>query len=287
MDLHLQSQLGKKSAYISSYDPKLLFPIPRLIKRDELGLDSSNLPFAGIDIWNHYEVSWLNPKGKPQIAICQIIIPCESENIIESKSMKLYFNSFNNSKFDNYEELAKIITKDIKHAIDPHDLLVSDKLDVKLIHLNEVDCKNFVPHLQGVNLDTLDIECDRYQPHPDYLQLDDNNPNNIVCETLYSDLLKSNCLVTLQPDWGSVQIIYEGNKINHEGLLKYLISLRNHNEFHEQCVERIFNDIFIRCKPKKLTVFAKYTRRGGIDINPFRSTETEYITYPQIRLARH
>ncbi len=254
------SQLGKKSEYQTTYNPSLLFPIARKNKRDEIGVNDTNPAFHGYDLWNHYEMSWLNNKGKPEVACGEIIYSCRTPNIIESKSMKLYFNSFNNTKFENIQQLEKIVIKDLSDA-------VGADVQFRIIKLEAADCQIYRA-FDGICLDKLDIECDVYLPHPDYLTTN----NEIVQEELYSDLLKSNCLVTNQPDWGSLYIKYTGKQIDHSGLLKYIISLRDHNEFHEQCVERIFTEILSRCKPSELTVYARYTRRGGLDINPYRTT---------------
>ena len=267
------SQLGKKSEYISSYTPELLFPIPRKLKREEIGINDNNLPFSGIDIWNHYEVSWLNIKGKPQVAIAIIVIPATSQNIIESKSMKLYFNSFNNFKLASKEELATIIEKDLSHNT------MSD-VKVELLDLDTLQLNIASP--QGISIDDLDIEINEYCVNPGLLKA---KSDKMVSENLYSNLLKSNCLVTHQPDWATVMIYYTGPAIDHASLLKYIISFRNHNEFHEQCVERIFNDILKNCNPSKLTVSARFTRRGGVDINPIRSTDAN-LTYSNSRLVR-
>ncbi len=267
------SQLGKKAEYISTYTPELLYPIPRKLKRDEIGISEDSLPFSGVDIWNHYEVSWLNAKGKPQVAIAIIVIPATSQNIIESKSMKLYFNSFNNYKLASKEELAAIIEKDLAHNT------MSD-VKVELLELDTAQLNIAKP--QGISIDDLDIEVNEYCVNPELLKA---NPGKMVSESLYSNLLKSNCLVTHQPDWATVMIDYTGPAIDHACLLKYIISFRNHNEFHEQCVERIFNDILKNCNPAKLTVSARFTRRGGVDINPIRSTE-ENLTFTNTRLVR-
>jgi 7-cyano-7-deazaguanine reductase len=265
-----KSQLGKKSAYITSYNKELLYPIPRELKRSELGIDGSS--FYGVDIWTHYEISWLNPNGKPEVAIGEIIYPASSPNIIESKSMKLYFNSFNSTIFKSSEEVVETVVSDLSSMVD-------DKVSFQLL---SVDDDIHLAKPSGACLDRLDIICDTYEPHPDYLTIN----NKQVHEELYSNLLKSNCLVTLQPDWGSVFIKYSGQQINHEGLLKYIISLRDHNEFHEQCVERIFNDIMKRCNPTVLSVYARYTRRGGIDINPYRTTDKNCVIPTNNRLIR-
>jgi 7-cyano-7-deazaguanine reductase len=259
----LESPLGKTTTYTSDYQRDLLFPIPRKIKRDEIHVPEI-LPFKGVDIWNAFELSWLNLKGKPVVSLGEFILPCESPNILESKSLKLYLNSFTNTKFASIETVSQIIQKDLA------DFILAP-VQVKLIpieHYSENQIKSF----DGFCLDELDVECSDYLVNPTFLETENDN----VSETLYSNLLKSNCLVTGQPDWGSVQIHYTGKKIKPEGLLKYLVSFRNHNEFHEQCVERIFMDIMQYCQPQQLTVYARYTRRGGLDINPFRSTEKNF-----------
>lgn len=267
------SPLGKKSSYIDVYTPSLLFVIPRQLKRDEIGVPPT-LPFKGCDIWNAYEISWLNSKGKPIVAIAQFNISCASTNIVESKSFKLYLNSFNNTKFNSVEAVKSTLEQDIKKA-------VSGQVIVKLFRLEDIYGLK-IHNFQGDCLDDLDIDCKEYTVNPMYLSSDFNEE---VSESLYSNLLKSNCLVTGQPDWGSVEITYSGPKINKMGLLKYIVSFRSHNEFHEQCAERMFMDIMQYCKPKELTVEARYTRRGGLDINPIRSTR-EIESVPHIRLAR-
>ena len=254
--------LGQKSAYITEYQPDLLFPIARQLKRDELNIHGA-LPFQGFDVWNGYELSWLNTKGKPLVAGAEFVFPCESTNIIESKSFKLYLNSFNNTKFESAPMVEEILRRDLSKAVG------NFPVQVRLFSLTEASAQ-MSQHLSGVSLDTLDITCDTYITQPDYLVTEDE----VVTESLQSDLLKSNCLVTYQPDWGSVQINYTGKKIQHEGLLRYIVSFRNHNEFHEQCVERIFTDIQTHCNPEKLLVYARYTRRGGLDINPLRANYT-------------
>jgi 7-cyano-7-deazaguanine reductase len=258
-----QSPLGKKSAYINQYAPELLFPIPRKIKRDEIHVPTP-LPFHGYDLWNAFEVSWLNMRGKPVVAIAEIIFPADSEFLIESKSLKLYFNSLNQSRFDDEKTVAAIISRDLSKASNAS---VSTKIQLINDHLLSIE------HLNGFCLDHLDIDVTEYEPRANLLTTENQQVNEIV----HSHLLKSNCLVTHQPDWGSVEINYAGQKINHANLLKYIISFRDHNEFHEQCVERIFMDILTHCQPSELTVYARYTRRGGLDINPFRSTNPDYF----------
>lgn len=272
-----KSELGKKSEYDPIYNPNKLFEIPRKAKRDEINIDSSTaLPFFGFDYWNHYEVSWLNSKGKPVVAMAKIIYPCSSPNIIESKSMKLYFNSFNNTRFDSVNAIQSIIKADLEKKVE-------STVNVTIIPVKDFKEEKIHRGFKGKCIDELDIECAVYTVEPSFLKI---NENQVEDETLYSDLLKSNCLVTHQPDWGSVQITYSGNKINEEGLLQYLVSFRNHNEFHEQCIERIFMDIMQKCNPKKLTVSGRYTRRGGLDINPIRSTEQDIGNHEDIRLCR-
>lgn len=250
--------LGKTVTYVSEYTPSLLFPIPRKEKRDEIGVPAE-LPFQGVDIWNAFEVSWLNKKGKPKIAIATFTIPCSSPYLIESKSFKLYLNSFNQTRLSSFHEVEQILTKDLTKA-------AGGAVGVRLLKAMDITGHQ-LQEFSGVCLDSLDIETDVYEVNPNFLQ----STNEIVQEELYSHLLKSNCLVTGQPDWGSVYIHYQGPKIDHSSLLKYLISFRQHNEFHEQCIERIFMDLSRQCQPQKLTVHGKYTRRGGLDINPFRS----------------
>jgi 7-cyano-7-deazaguanine reductase len=267
-----QSQLGKASAYVDQYDASLLFPIPRSGKRAEIGI-TDDAPFFGADMWTAFELSWLNLRGKPQVALAHFTVPCESTHIVESKSFKLYLNSFNNTRFAEAADVLARLRADISEAVwrgGP----VRSSVGVKLVAPEMFD-REPVYELDGLNLDRLDIECTRYEPAPDLLKTtEDDGP---VTEVLVSNLLKSNCLVTGQPDWGSVQISYTGLPIDQEGLLQYLVSFRNHNEFHEQCVERIFMDIWTRCKPLKLTVYARYTRRGGLDINPFRTTTPQAL----------
>ncbi|WP_287983559.1 NADPH-dependent 7-cyano-7-deazaguanine reductase QueF [Diaphorobacter sp.] len=274
------SQLGKASAYADQYDASLLFPIPRADKRAEIGIDG-NAPFFGADLWTAFELSWLNLRGKPQVAIAHITVPCETPHIVESKSFKLYLNSFNNTRFASESEVRTRIRADVSEAVwrgAEHPgtvgvtLLLPEAFDREPIH-----------ELDGLLLDRLDVECTRYQPAPELLAA--HHDEAPVTETLVSHLLKSNCLVTGQPDWGSVQITYSGAQIDQAGLLQYLVSFRNHNEFHEQCVERIFVDIWTRCRPIKLAVYARYTRRGGLDINPLRTSHPQQLPR-NVRTAR-
>ena len=262
-----QSQLGKSSSYVDQYDAALLFPIARRSKRDEIGL-TGTLPFFGADLWTAYELSWLNPRGKPQLALARITVPAESTHIVESKSVKLYINSFNNSVFADAAAVQTRLREDLSAAVWQGGAVMSS-VGVQLVLPQDFD-KEPVHELDGLNLDRLDLECAHYQPAPELLTAQMNEAS--VTETLTSQLLKSNCLVTGQPDWGSVRISYTGPQIDQAGLLQYIVSYRNHNEFHEQCVERIFMDIWRACKPSKLEVYARYTRRGGVDINPWRTS---------------
>jgi 7-cyano-7-deazaguanine reductase len=255
-----KSVLGKSTVYDSTYDSEKLFPISRQAKRDEIDVPKP-LPFYGFDFWNHYEVSWLNESGKPIVALAEISYSCESPNIIESKSMKLYFNTLNNTHFKDVQTVQAMIKKDLSAA-------VKAPVDVRLRLVKGESLEKFFTRFDGICLDDLDVTCSIYTPDASLLKLEKES----VSEIVYSDLLKSNCLVTKQPDWASVQITYSGQQINHASLLQYLVSYRNHNEFHEQCIERIFMDIMRECQPEQLTVYGRYTRRGGLDINPYRST---------------
>lgn len=263
--------LGKTVEYQETYDANLLQSVPRSLNRDPIGI-TSPLPFTGGDLWNGYELSWLTPKGKPCVAILQCWVPATSPNLIESKSFKLYLNSFNQTTVKDEAELRDILLRDLSAC-------AGETVEVKIISQPAFSAQK-VGDLKGVVVDDLDVTIDSYDLKPDYLSCDHGE----VEETLVSHLLKSNCLITNQPDWGSVSIRYSGTRINREGLLKYIVSFRQHNEFHEQCVERIYTDIMKYCQPDKLTVFACYTRRGGLDINPFRSNFETFAG--QDRLAR-
>jgi 7-cyano-7-deazaguanine reductase len=274
------SPLGKASAYIDQYDASLLFPIPRKPKREEIGvLDAP--PFFGADLWTAFELGWLNPRGKPQVAIAHCVVPAESPHIIESKSFKLYLNSFNNTRFADAQEVQSRLRADLSEAA-WRGQAVQSSVGVRLLAAEQFD-REPLHELDGLSLDRLDIECSHYQPAPQLLKA--AHEEGPVSEVLVSNLLKSNCLVTGQPDWGSVQIRYTGAPIDQEGLLQYLVSFRNHNEFHEQCVERIFMDVWTRCRPLKLAVYARYTRRGGLDINPFRTSHPQGLP-SNVRTAR-
>ncbi len=286
MNLPEHSQLGKAASYIDQYDASLLFPIARAVKRVEIGITGA-LPFVGADMWSAFELSWLNQRGKPQVALAHFTVPCETLNIIESKSFKLYLNSFNNTRFADADAVRSRLRSDLSEAVwrpatPQAGASAPPSIGVRILQSDLFD-REPVHELDGLSLDRLDVACDRYTPAPDLLRVEQGEAP--VSEVLVSNLLKSNCLVTGQPDWGSVQISYSGAQIDQESLLQYIVSYRNHNEFHEQCVERIFMDIWTRCKPTRLAVYARYTRRGGLDINPFRSSYAQALP-PNIRTAR-
>ena len=267
--------LGKVSANPDRYSPELLFPIPRSAHRALLSFDTT-LPFMGVDIWNAYELSWLGPRGKPEVAIAQIEIPFDSPFIVESKSLKLYLNSLNYEQFANADEVKSRITQDLSSCL-------KSNLRLQLLDPEEWSVLK-IESATGTCLDRLDVDI-QPQESPNPLWLTADFKNAPIEEILYSHLLRSNCPVTGQPDWASISISYTGPTINQENLLRYIVSYRNHQEFHEHCVEKIFCDIKTNCKPAKLSVYARYTRRGGLDINPFR---TDYNTSWPInkRLAR-
>jgi 7-cyano-7-deazaguanine reductase len=262
------SPLGKNSSYPSEYDSSLLFPLPRAEKRYQIGI-SDQLPFEGMDIWHAYEISWLDAKGKPRVAIGRFIFDASSRYIIESKSLKLYLNSFNCTKFDNHALVLRTIEQDLSKSVDA--AVQVELLDLKDEHLFSTP--------GGICLDDLEIEIFNTLKVDSALLLPSDSLN-IVKEKLYSNLFKSNCLVTQQPDWATIFIEYQGRPIDHGALLRYLISYRNHGGFHEQCVERVYMDILKTYSPSYLSVYAKYTRRGGIDISPYRATTI--ITPPEL-----
>jgi 7-cyano-7-deazaguanine reductase len=254
----LHSPLGKETVYANQYDSSLLYPIERDINWQARGVDRRTLPFFGEDIWNSYEISWLNSRGKPVVALAEFHIPATSTHIIESKSFKLYLNSYNLTRFENANQVMARMESDLSKAAGGC---------VKVILTSPQDAVA-VENFNGECIDDLDIEVSHYEPAPELLSAH----GEVVTESLVSHLLKSNCPVTGQPDWASVQISYTGAKIDQEGLLAYIISYREHGDFHEQCVETIFMDIWQTCQPEQLSVYARYVRRGGLDINPFRSS---------------
>ena len=271
--------LGKTTEYCSEYNPYLLQAVPRSLNRNDLSLSKNNLPFVGEDVWYGYELSWLNKKGKPVVAVAEFRFACTSPNLVESKSFKLYLNSFNQSKFSSFDEVEQLLSKDLSAT-------AGSQVQVTLYNVDQ--CPALAIKLadpETICIDDKDISVDNYQYQAELLsRAQKNSSNEIVEEKLVSHLLKSNCLITNQPDWASIYISYKGVAINHSVLLNYLISFRQHNEFHEQCVERIFCDLQKYCQLDELTVFARYTRRGGLDINPFRSTH--FSCAPQARTLR-
>lgn len=266
--------LGKKTDYLSVYTPSLLSPIPRAESRQLLGISAASLPFKGMDVWTGHELSWLDAKGKPRVAIGRFSFPCSTPSLVESKSFKLYLNSYNQTRFDSTAQVIKTLESDLSVA-------AGGPVMVEVLSLSAA-AHNGIGHFAGENIDALDIDVDVYQLQPSLLEVDAEAP--VVREVLCSDLLKSNCPVTGQPDWGSVMVSYRGRPIDRAGLLKYIISFREHGDFHENCVERMFVDIMAHCKPEALTVVARYTRRGGLDINPYRSNCGDEP--PEVRLAR-
>ncbi|WLI73186.1 NADPH-dependent 7-cyano-7-deazaguanine reductase QueF [Halomonas alkalicola] len=264
--------LGRESAYPERYDPALLYPIPRAANRAPLGIAEGPLPFVGEDEWHAFEASWLNGRGKPVVAVARFRLPADSPNLIESKSWKLYLNSFNQTRFASREAVIETLERDLAAA-------AGAPVAVALL---EVDDEALMPRrLPGECLDELDIAVEAYTPSAEHLAVGDE----IVEETLHSHLLKSNCPVTGQPDWGSVLIRYRGPKLDREGLLRYLIGYRQHQDFHEHCVEHIFMDLLTHARPERLLVLARYVRRGGLDISPWRATPGERPPEP-LRLAR-
>ena len=264
--------LGRDAAYPEHYDASLLFPIPRAANRAPLGIKDGELPFVGEDEWHAFELSWLNARGKPIVAVARFRLPVESPNLIESKSWKLYLNSFNQSRFDTREEVISTLERDLSAA-------AGAKVLVELFSV-DADALQTRP-LPGECIDELDIDINDYTPSADHLQVSDE----VVEETLTSHLLKSNCPVTGQPDWGSVLIRYRGPRLDREGLLRYIVGYRQHQDFHEHCVEHIFMDLMAKAQPERLLVLARYVRRGGLDISPWRGTPGEQPPTP-LRLAR-
>ncbi len=262
----IDSPLGKKTSYLNHYNPQLLFPISRSEKRKEIGIDGA-LPFFGYDIWNAYEISWIREDACPEVKIAEIIYDCNSEFLIESKSLKLYLNSFNNHVFHDENQVSQTIQNDLRKALNT---------DVT-VNIFSVEDKVSFLDINGIHIDK------SYSQNTSSSLIESKE---IITEKLYSHLLKSNCPVTGQPDWATIFVKYRGKKINHASLLNYIISLRNLQEFHEQCVEKIFMQILNNCKPEFLEVYARYTRRGGIDINPFRSSKKDPYIPENKRIIR-
>ena len=257
------SPLGNSTAYVNQYDARLLFPIARNVNWAKRGIDRSILPFmqvsGAVDIWNGYEISWLNSKGKPIVRVAQFRFSAHSAYILESKSFKLYLNSYNLSHFSSPAEVATQMQTDLSKAS-------GAAVEVDFYPLDAVPN---VQCFEGVCIDDCDVQISQYSPNPQLLK---SNSQQQLKESLYSHVLKSNCPVTGQPDWASILVSYQGAAIDKGSLLQYIVSYREHGDFHEQCVENIFMDIWQECQPTKLTVYARYMRRGGLDINPFRSS---------------
>jgi len=263
--------LGKHTPVIETYSPEILYPIPRQDAREALGIVGT-LPFYGADLWHAYEMSWLDNTGKPVSRVGRFSIPCESPNLVESKSFKLYLNSLNSTRFAS-EDLAKnCIVKDIA-------AVAGVAVSLELFTVDDTALAG--QRLEGVCLDTGNASVVRSEPTPEMISVDSSETKE---EVLYSHLLRSLCPVTGQPDWATVWIHYRGKAIHHGSLLSYIIAYRQHQEFHEQCVERIFRDLLPKCEPEFMHIQAFYTRRGGLDISPFRSTDK--AANPQPRLNR-
>jgi len=253
------SPLGKLTEYPDRYAPSLLFSFPRAEQRQELGL-RGELPFAGADLWTAYEITWLDAGGKPQLAVGEIVVPADSRAIVESKSVKLYLGSFAQEPLESIDALARRIADDLKRAC-------GTEVGVVLTPATAFGRLTAV-ELPGESIDTIDTAVSSYTPSPDELRA--SGPE--VTETLRSALFRVNCPVTGQPDHADVMLRYRGPRIDRAGLLRYIVSYRRHAAFHESCVEHIFVDVLDRCRPRALTVYARFLRRGGIDINPFRSS---------------
>jgi 7-cyano-7-deazaguanine reductase len=273
------SQLGKNTVYDSPYNPALLFPLSRGQNRESLHLASNKpLPFQGEDLWTCYELSWLNLSGKPGVGVAYFRIPAHSPFMIESKSFKLYLNSLNHAKFESIDALSLTLVNDLSKAaglavsVNIYD--VRDQFNGTQLNDKQFEC-----------VDELDLEGFEYQPNSALLKLDaasERQDEGLLC----SHLLRSNCPVTGQPDWGTVYVRYRGRNITHESFLRYIISFRQCQDFHEHCVERIFTDLMRVCECESLSVYARYTRRGGLDINPYRATSDRTASADNIRTAR-
>lgn len=264
--------LGRDVPYPEQYSPELLYAVPRSEHRARLGL-GAELPFHGTDIWNAWELSWLDPQGMPQYATAEIRVPFDSPNIVESKSLKLYLNSFAMTRYACGDDVAETVENDLSDC-------TGADVKVTLRRASSTDGSR-IARLPGFCLDNLEVACEATSVDPSLLRSD---PDDVAAEDLYTHLLRSLCPVTHQPDSGSVLVTYKGPRIDREGLLQYIVSFRQHEDFHESCVERMFMDILEQCQPEKLTVYARYHRRGGIDINPFRSNFENDV--PNTRLWR-
>jgi len=268
-DREQEMLLGRQTPVLDRYAPELLYPIPRAAGRAALGL-GSELPFSGADLWHAYEISWLDGKGRPQVRVGRVCVPASSPNMVESKSFKLYLNSLNNTRFGSESELRDTIRRDIARV-------VGTDIEVELLRVDDPALAGTA--LAGICLDGLDVPVPAGEPNPDMLEPESGNRGE---EQLFSHLLRSLCPVTGQPDWASVWVHYRGPGLAHASLLRYILAFRRHQEFHEQCVERMFRDIRRRLDPDFLHIQAFYTRRGGLDINPFRSTYPDARPLPRL-----
>lgn len=263
--------LGQATSYPDSYSPDLLFSVPRVHNRSQIGIVDSDLPFYGYDLWHAFELSWLDMRGKPVVAVAELLVPCESPYIIESKSLKLYLNSLNQMRYPHVDNVQELISRDLSKAAG---------LPV-LVRIQNIamPAESFgIAQPSGICLDDIDLETEVFEPDASLLKLAVELTGDPVSEKLYSNLFKSNCPVTGQPDWGTVVIDYKGQPIDHATLLRYIVSYRNHQGFHEHCAEMIFNDILQHCQPESLTLVIHFLRRGGLDINPVRSTSADADT---------
>ena len=252
--------LGKNTPVVEEYSPDLLFPISRANGRAALGL-TGELPFHGVDLWHAYELSWLDAGGKPEVRVGRFEVPAASPNMVESKSFKLYLNSLNGTRFASEEELSALVSADISQA-------AGAAVSLQLYPVADPALNG--AQLSGECLDTLQLDIEDGEPEASLLRA---AGSGIQDQQLFSHLLRSLCPVTGQPDWATVWIHFRGPELERESLLRYIVAFRRHQEFHEQCVERMFVDIHDRFDPELLEIQAFYTRRGGLDINPFRSTE--------------
>jgi len=272
---------GQQTVYPDSYAPELLFAVARGANRMQLNIAEDALPFHGFDLWHAYELSWLNASGKPVVAVGEFIIPCQSPNLIESKSLKLYLNSLNQLRIEGFSAARELISRDLADALGMTPVVRLSDLSNRYLQIDT--CTFDITTVKGESLDVLEVEADVFFPDSSLLEISESGP---VDEVLYSDLFKSNCPLTGQPDWGTVVINYRGSQIDHRALLRYIISYRNHQGFHEHCVEMMFRDIMQYCKPEALTLTIHFLRRGGLDINPIRSTSPVNMQEKFARLIR-
>ena len=269
--------LGRKTDYPATVDPGVLFPVARAEARKPLGIDDAALPFAGADIWNAWELSWLDARGKPRVAVAELRVPCDSPNLVESKSLKLYLNGYAMTRHEDAHAVRECIARDVSACVDA---------EIETALLEPADFARLqVADFAGESLDdqSLDI-ADYSQPRAEHLRVQPKS--GMVEEALVSHAFRSRCPVTGQPDWASVQVRYRGMPMDRGGLLRYLVSFREHADFHEACVERMFLDIQERCAPLQLLVYARFLRRGGIDINPWRATPGFAATPANLRGTR-